>query len=211
MTANVSDWVGELTTTVGSGDISLGGQLDGYAPFDTIPDGQVWYSIKDGINRESGQGTLKENGTILERTIVSATLTSNQYAENPATALPLSGLANVYCTFNKAAFDQFNAAITLVNIGGYTEIVVNANLINASKFNVASVSDGAAPIVVSNVPDGSYTLTIQLTDAVIDLSNLSIKWAGAEVPEFTADTDLIFLTTIDNGATWLGSASLGYS
>lgn len=254
MTANVSDWVGELTTTVGSGDISLGGQLDGYAPFDTIPDGQVWYSIKDGINRESGQGALKENGTVLERTILSATLISNQYTENPATALPLSGLANVYCTFNKAAFDEFNSSITklagiedgatadqtsaevpypnaeqdnveaaldhlysaigaytsLVGVGGYTSAVTFSNSINASSFNVASISDGVTPIEVLNVPNGSYTLTIHLQPDSIDLLNLNILWPDSEAPVLTSNLDLITLTTIDNGSTWIGSSSLDH-
>lgn len=108
----VGNWVGEITTTVGTGAITLGGKAnDSLIPFSTaVGDGTlIWYAIIDGSNREAGLGTYGSGA--LERTIVYTTLTNGVYADNDPSPLSLSGQARVYSTFNKNAFDDFTTNI----------------------------------------------------------------------------------------------------
>jgi hypothetical protein len=107
MIAQASNWVGEITTTQGTGVITLGGQIDGYASFSSMDDGPIWYAIIDGSNREAGVGTLSSGGASIIRSSVAATLVSGLYSDNDPSAINLSGAARVYCTFNKRAFDDF--------------------------------------------------------------------------------------------------------
>lgn len=110
MVATVGNWVGEVTATAGTGSIALNGPVEGgYIRFsDTVPDGsEVWYTIIDGENRESGVGTL--DGNILERTAVHETLANGIFSDNAPLPLSLSGLATVFSTMNKGAFDMFAA------------------------------------------------------------------------------------------------------
>ena len=108
---NVANWVGQTTTTVGSGNIGLSGNIAGYAPWSSIPDGAVWYAIIDGDNREAGVGTL--SGSTLERTTIYSTLVGGVFSDSLPTPISLSGNASVYCTFNKTAFDDFNVGQAL--------------------------------------------------------------------------------------------------
>lgn len=284
---NTGDWIGELTTTSGTGDVELGGALEGFARFNVLGAGQVWYTIVDGLNRESGIGT--SSGILITRDTIHSTLVDGVYSIS-GDPIELSGNADVYCTFNAAAFNDLSLlagiieslsasdianiasgivtsgnvqgaidelagftealqneyanltalnvanvpddliasvnvqyaineisdhllnlliAVQLNQIGGYTENRTTVNAIDASETNFVLVSDGATPISVTNVPEGAYTLTIELSDYRIDLSGLAIKWAGGTPVAPTINTDLIFLTTSD-GVNWLGSASLGY-
>ena len=109
MPAQVGNWVRETTATSGTGAITLSGAVTGFAAFATIPDGLVWYSIGDADDREAGMGTLSSSGTVLTRTTVSATLVSGVYDDTSPTAITLSGTAEVWCTFNKTAFDELAA------------------------------------------------------------------------------------------------------
>lgn len=99
----------------------------------------------------------------------------------------------------------------LALMGGYAEHVESGNDFSGIETNFISVSDGSTAITYSDIPPGAYTVTIELLDSVIDLSNFVIKWAGGTAPTYTADTDLIFLTTTDKGANWLGCAVTGYA
>lgn len=207
---DMGDWIGELTTTVGTGDLTLGGALEGFARFNVLGVGQVWYTIVDNNNRESGIGTL--DGTSLTRDLIHSTLVEGLYSTS-GDPMPLSGNSDVYCSFNAAAFNEMNSkieAFSLNQIGGYTEKVTTSNDIDASITNFVSISDGSNPITVSNVPIGAYTLTIELLASSINLSNFDIKWAGGTPIVPTSDIDLVFLTTFD-GNSWLASVSLGYA
>jgi len=105
----VGNWVGELSTTTGAGSIALGGPLPGFTTFSTMGDGQVWYAIVDGDNREAGAGTLV--GNILERTTVYSTIFNGDYNGSNPSPIPLSGLATVFSTFNKTAFDELQSGL----------------------------------------------------------------------------------------------------
>lgn len=109
MAREVGNWIGEVTTTIGTGDITLGGSIDkSYAKFsDEIGNGNtVPYTILDGLDRESGEGTFRSATNILERTTVYSTLTNGVYAGSGASAINLSGSAKVFCTINKEQYEE---------------------------------------------------------------------------------------------------------
>ncbi len=111
--SNVGNWVGEICTTIGTGDLELGGNINSsFVKFsDAFTDSDlVYYAIVDVNNRECGVGTYSSNTIV--RTTVEATLTLGVFADNSPAPLSLSGSAQVFCTFNKVAFDVFKAAIT---------------------------------------------------------------------------------------------------
>ena len=119
--AAVGNWVAEITTTVGVGPISLGGALTGFVRFSpAIPDGEVWYALIDGDNKEAGRGVL--SGSTLNRTEVFTTLYNGIYDDSTPSPIPLSGTANVYSTFNKTAFEEFTNASSLLDGKIDTEI-----------------------------------------------------------------------------------------
>jgi len=96
--------VREFTTTVGTGDITLGGALAGHVGFAeafTVGD-SVIYVIEDGDNYEIGTGTLTD-ATTLARTSVEETLVDGTLTKTGASAITLSGGARIYC----AATAQF--------------------------------------------------------------------------------------------------------
>ena len=112
--ASVGNWVGEITTTTGTGSIELGGALQGFAKFSDIGGNEFWYAIVDGLNKEAGKGSL--SGNILTRSVIYSTLVNGAYSSNNPLPIVLSGNASVYATFNKTAFDEFTA--TKVKVDG---------------------------------------------------------------------------------------------
>ena len=93
----LANWVKENTTTTGTGTITLGGAVTGFIAFaDALADGDVvFYSVKDGNNRENGIGTFTASGTTLARTKVLETLVSGVYDNTSPAAITLSGSAEV--------------------------------------------------------------------------------------------------------------------
>lgn len=93
----LANWVQETTATTGTGTITLGGAVSGFAGFDDqFSDGDlVRYTIEDGTSRESGIGTFTLSGTTLARTTVIETLVSGVIDRSSPTAINLSGSAVV--------------------------------------------------------------------------------------------------------------------
>lgn len=104
--AAIGNWIVQNTETIGKGPIVLSEPLEGFTSFQqAIPAGEVWYSIKDGLNREAGIGTYNGVDTI-ERTTVHATLMDGHYEDENPVLIDLSGdIAEVACTFNAKAFN----------------------------------------------------------------------------------------------------------
>lgn len=100
---NIGEWAGQTTTTTGAGVVTLNGSIPGYSLFSSIGDGELFYTIADGNNRESGIGALA--GDVLTRSLITATLVNGVFNDNSPTPLILSGNARVFCTFNKIAYD----------------------------------------------------------------------------------------------------------
>lgn len=112
----IADWVGQRTTTIGQGSIVLGSSMDGFASFSAIPDGEVYYTIADGYNRECGIGTLSAG--MLARTTVVSTLVAGAYDSTSPAKLNLSGSAKVFCTFNSQTYIDIMEAIDAASGGG---------------------------------------------------------------------------------------------
>jgi len=112
MTINVGDWVGEQTATQGTGTVTLLGALQGYAGFSTVGDGQYWYTIVNGLNKEAGSCTIV--GNLMLRTTVSSTLVNTQFTLG-GTAMNLSGTSQVYITFNRASYEALETAASALS------------------------------------------------------------------------------------------------
>ncbi len=111
--ARVGNWVGELTATTGTGNIELGGALNGFTTFSSMGDGEVYYALVEGNDREAGKGTLI--GTVLQRTDIYSTLVDGVYNEVDPQPIELEGLANIFCTFNERAFRELNQTALTVS------------------------------------------------------------------------------------------------
>lgn len=92
----VKDRVQEITTTVGTGTLTLGGAVLGFQSFAAIGDGNTtYYAIVDtaAYDWEVGIGTYTSSGTTLSRTTVLS-------SSNGGSLVPFaSGTKNVFCTY----------------------------------------------------------------------------------------------------------------
>ena len=104
MTIKSGDWIGESTITTGTGPIVLAGAIPGFSSFSAFGDGQFYYTIIDGDNKETGLGTVSSG--ILTRTSISAIISNGVYVKNGA-PISLSGVAQVYGTINSSVIDMF--------------------------------------------------------------------------------------------------------
>ncbi|MEX0300490.1 MAG: hypothetical protein AB3N28_15560, partial [Kordiimonas sp.] len=90
--------VREFTTTVGTGNITLGGAFAGHVRFAdafAVAD-SVIYVVEDGDNYEIGTGTLADENTLV-RSAVSETLVDGTLDKDAPAAIDLSGEARIYC------------------------------------------------------------------------------------------------------------------
>ena len=169
--ASVGNWVGQLTNTSGTGTLLLDGVITGYAPFSSVGDGLVWYCIITGSSKEAGIGTL--SGSSLARTTVSATLVDGVVATAGA-PLVLSGTSEVYCTFNKAAFDGFATNLSLASTGIRSGGLITINA-DPAKFDVSA---GAGWVVTHS--DSVSSTVVEVTWAAFTaqtLTNLATSFA----------------------------------
>lgn len=89
MTIVAANWVGENTSTVGTGTLALSGAISTFCPFSVLPDGsEVYYTLQEGFNRETGIGVVSK-GTLTRN--VQATLVAGVYTE---TNIPISLVGN---------------------------------------------------------------------------------------------------------------------
>lgn len=97
MTIVAANWVGENTSTVGTGPLALSGAINTFCPFSVLPDGsEVYYTLQEGFNRETGIGVVS-NGTLTRK--VQATLVAGVYSETDI-PISLSGNGQVFAVIN---------------------------------------------------------------------------------------------------------------
>lgn len=107
MVMRAENWVGEYASTVGGGDIVLGGAIAGFCGFANAGDNvDVYYTIMDGANKETGIGTVV-SGNLIRKTI-HAVLLDGSYIKG-GSPLQLSGDAQVYLTANASFMDQIQS------------------------------------------------------------------------------------------------------
>jgi len=147
---NVADWVGESSATVGTGDLTLGGALPGYSGFFASASGEVWYTIADGDNRESGIGTF--DALTFFRDTVHTTLVGGVYNDSGPQKIFLSGNAQIFCTFSKTAYEEFRDHL---HSGVYepADAALQAHLVNVSNPHSVTINQIGAEPVNSNIQD----------------------------------------------------------
>lgn len=140
MTINAANWVGEYTVTTGTGPIALAGAVRGFARFNVMGDGQVYYVIQDGLVKETGLGTL--TGDTLERTTIHATIDANGVYSQTPVPIDLSGNAQVYgivnAEFMKTLYDSSQTVFNAV-----TEVTDAAAAAEAAKVAAESAAQDA--------------------------------------------------------------------
>lgn len=147
MTIKTENWLGEYTSTIGIGDIILGGAIDGFADFSNVGENvDVYYTVMDALDKETGIGTL--TGGKLVRKDIHATLVAGVYVKN-GTAINLSGDAQVYGTANAHFLDYVQAVANaeIVNTQAIAELKalqINGHALTAS-FNLTAADVGAHP------------------------------------------------------------------
>jgi hypothetical protein len=114
MTIKFADWAGETTPTLGIGDITLGGSVANFSTFESLGDCEVFYTIIDGVNKETGIGAI--TGRVLERMIVTGVMIGDQVVPN-ASPINLSGTAQVYGTINAKYFEEIQNTLNSIQTG----------------------------------------------------------------------------------------------
>jgi hypothetical protein len=174
----IGNWVGELSTTTGTGAITFGGAIQGYAAWSTIGNGEVWYGITDGLNREVGLGTL--NGIVLTRTTVYATLIGGVYNANSPNAISLSGAAEIYSSFNKAAFDEHDQKIDPAGgtMAGQLKGILPVSAEDLTRkdyvdLQVSNLEAGAVSTNAANIATNTSNIASNASDISTNVSNIS--------------------------------------
>ena len=109
----LKDRVKELSTTSGTGTLTLAGAVDGYQAFSVIGNGNVtYYTIYDASNGdwEGGYGTYTASGTTLSRTFVYDSSNSGNLVNFSAAE------KEVFCTYpsEQAIYQETNGNLRLV-------------------------------------------------------------------------------------------------
>ena len=105
---NVANWVEQDTNTTGTGPVTVSGTIAGSTTWvQAFGSGttEVWYSIENGDNRETGIGSFNGTTNVLTRTTVMSTLVSGTYNDSAPSAISLVGSSIVRGTFNAGAFN----------------------------------------------------------------------------------------------------------
>jgi len=109
-----------------------------------------------------------------------------------------------------AVESDYNAFyMPFVETGGYTEATTNLYAVDCSLYNVFFGGGGAMSFI--NIPNGMYSCTLFITAAAPTWPS-GIKWQGGVEPTWSSAgiTDIVVMSTVDQGINWYGSASLGY-
>jgi len=195
MALKLGDRIKETTSTSGTGTISLGGAVAGFAAFSTIlSDGDTcYYTILEGNNWEIGLGTYASSGNTLARTTV-------LQSSNSDNKITLSGGAEAFITLpaDKAFFvdplnspgklsingtDNYNVYTTgwasfggnIFSSGGLTLTDSGGN--PTITFRESSQIDPKAEIVGSEVDTDNGTLTFKTENAGTMTTAMTISQA----------------------------------
>lgn len=172
MDINAANWVGEYTLTTGTGPITLAGAIRGFARFNVMGDGQVYYVIQDGVVKETGLGTL--TGNVLERTLIHATIDDKGVYSKTPVPITLSGNAQVYGIVN-AEFMQllYNSSQTVLDAVETVTDAANSAADSkdaAAQSAVDSASYASSASSAASNAASSEQVTVENTASVIDMT-----------------------------------------
>jgi hypothetical protein len=146
----VKDRVQEITTTVGTGTLTLGGAVLGFQSFAAIGDGNTtYYAIVDtaAYDWEVGIGTYTSSGTTLSRTTVLS-------SSNGGSLVPFaSGTKNVFCTYPS------ERAIYLDSAGSYP-VQTTFNSLSAATATITAGTVATTPSSGTDIANKSYVDTV---------------------------------------------------
>jgi hypothetical protein len=188
----VKDRVQEISTTVGTGTLTLGGATLGFQSFAAIGNGNTtYYAISDPVTGdwEVGIGTYTSSGTTLSRDTVLSSSNSGSLVSFAA------GTKNVFCTYPS------ERAVYLDSAGSYpvqnvfdTLTADTATLVNGTVSHIPAVgTDIANKAYVDTTSTG---LTIHEPVVAASTSNLTATYAdGGTTPTWTTITNTSELAT----------------
>ena len=192
--------VREFTTTVGTGDITLGGAFAGHVCFaDAFTTGDsVVYVIEDNEDYEIGTGTLTASGS-LQRTSVLETLVDGTLTKAAATAINLSGNAKIYCAVS---------AEYLLNPTKDADIIREVTPGGGVTVDGVLLKDGGgsftAPLTTVDITTGDITAGDITAN---DIASGDIAAANIDATNLTANIGTF--TALNEGGTALNAKYLG--
>jgi hypothetical protein len=146
----VKDRVQEISTTVGTGTLTLGGAVLGFQSFAAIGDGNTtYYAISDPVTGdwEVGIGTYTSSGTTLSRDTVLSSSTG---------ASPISfaaGTKNVFCTYPS------ERAVYLDSAGSYP-VQNTFDTLNATTAVLTAGTISTTPSAANDITNKTYVDTL---------------------------------------------------
>ena len=149
----VKDRVQEISTTVGTGTLTLGGAVLGFQSFAAIGNGNTtYYAINDPITGdwEVGIGTYTASGTTLSRDTVLSSSSSGSLIPFAA------GTKNVFCTYPS------ERAVYLDNAGSYP-VQNTFNTLNATTAVLTAGTVATAPASNTDIANKQYVDTLVAT------------------------------------------------
>jgi len=146
----VKDRVQEITTTVGTGTLTLGGAVLGFQSFAAIGDANTtYYAIVDPITGdwEVGIGTYTSSGTTLSRDTVLSSSTGASLVSFVA------GTKNVFCTYPS------ERAIYLDSVGSYP-VQNTFDTLNATTAVLTAGTISTTPSAANDITNKTYVDTL---------------------------------------------------
>jgi hypothetical protein len=134
----VKDRVQEITTTVGTGTLTLGGAVLGFQTFAAIGNGNTtYYTIVDtaAYDWEVGIGTYTSSGTTLSRTTVLESSNSGNLVNFSA------GTKNVFCTYPAERSVYKDTADTYTVQQAFDALTANSIALTTGTISTAPVSN----------------------------------------------------------------------
>ena len=134
----VKDRVQEITTTVGTGTLTLGGAVLGFQSFAAIGNGNTtYYAISDPVagDWEVGIGTYTASGTTLSRDTVLSSSSSGSLIPFAA------GTKNVFCTYPSERSVYRDTANTYTVQQAFDAITANSIALTTGTITTAPVSN----------------------------------------------------------------------
>ena len=181
MTINAANWVGENTSTVGSGDITLGGAIAGFARFNVIGNGEIYYTIQDGLAKETGIGTLV--GDVLSRTKITATIDNDGVYSTTPTPLNLSGNAQVFGTINadfmKHIYESVDTVEESAILAQQSATSANQSKVDADASRDAAVAAAATASSIANQAGVSAQVAVQAQSSAADSATAALASQNA--------------------------------
>jgi hypothetical protein len=170
----VKDRVQEVTTTTGTGTLTLGGAVLGFQTFAVIGNGNTtYYAIADSVtgDYEVGIGTYTSSGTTLSRTTVLESSNSGSLVNFAA------GSKSVFCTYpaERAVYlDSAGSAVTLLDIG-----TLGASTANITTANITSGTISTTPVNNTDIVNKQYAANASnITTGTLGTSRLSGSYTG---------------------------------